>query len=213
MTELSNIWKIWSMVTTIHENTSKYLYNLLENNYYNHIQKIYKLKNKLEIMYLPQISILKIEHFVLLQYYFVYLINRSNNFFVTFFINGFYLNDLVNERLIDEYYADTTIKKNIIKFKNNSYTLLYYLLTLKLFYVSTMNFYYKFIWSFILSSFWLLNQINQTYKKRIENIDYDYSRILIITSNKETIYNIIYYTNFFKFQLFIIFLNIFMFFI
>jgi hypothetical protein len=213
MTELSNLWKIWSIVTTIHKNTSKYLYNLLENNYYNHIQKIYKLKNKLEIMYLPQISILKIEHFVLLQYYFVYLINRSNSFFVTFFINGFYLNDLVNERLIDEYYNDTTIKKNIIKFKNNSYTLLYYLLTLKLFYVSTMNFYYKFMWSFMLTSYWLLNQINVTYKKRIENIDYDYPRILIITSNKETIYNIIHYTNFFKFQLFIIFLNIFMLFI
>lgn len=209
----SQILSIIKRVTTIHETASNYLYELLENNYYNHIQKIYKLKNKLEIMYLPKISILKAEHFVLLQYYFVYLINKSNNYFVTFFINGFYLNDLVNEKIINEYYNDTNTKKNIISLKNNSYTFLYYLISLKLFYVSVMNIYYKIIWFSLLSSFWLLNQINIAYKKRIKEKEYDYPRLLIITSNKETINNIIQYTNIFQFQLFIIFLNIFLLFI
>lgn len=209
------------LISDLYEKASNYLFKVIKNNYFVHIKKLYSLSNDQEIISLPKISIIKPEHFILLQYYFVYLVTNSNKFFVTFFVNGLYINDLLTQKLINNFFPLSEIKNQTFIHQNKkhhkllsySYTLLYYLLFLKLFFSSMLNI-YKILWFTTLSSLSLLNSINITYKKRLENsANDDYSRLLIITSNKETMKKIIKYTNIYDYGLFIIFLNIFLLFI
>lgn len=214
------------LILDLYEKASNYLFKVIKNNYYVHIKKLYNLTNDQEIISLPKISIIKPEHFILLQYYFVYLVTNSNKFFVTFFVNGLYINDLLTQKVINNFSPLSETKNQIItqlntnnenkkqhKLLSYSYTLLYYLIFLKLFFSSMLNI-YKILWFTTLSSLSLLNSINITYKKRFENsANDDYSRLLIITSNKEIMKKIIQYTNLYDYGLFIIFLNIFLLFI
>jgi hypothetical protein len=132
-------------------------------------------------------------------------------------------------------------QKNLIYFKKYSSMILYYTIFFKMYISCSINFYYKFILFSFLSSYYLLYNINFTYKRRLEyiqnnknnkndndknennknendknendkneNIGDDYSRLLLFTSNKNTLKEVIKYTEIFKFSLFIFFLNIFL---
>jgi len=210
-----------------HNQIADYFFELLENNYYKHLKQLYNKKID-EIMNIEKISILKAEHFILLQYYFVYLINKSitnkSYIFITIFTNGFYSLDIINNKIINNFYLEK--QKNLIYFKKYSSLILYYTIFFKMYISCSINFYYKFLLSSFLSSYYLLYNINFTYKKRLEYIqnnkndknenyknidnDYDYSRLLLFTSNKNTLKEVIKYTEIFKFSLFIFFLNIFL---
>jgi len=208
-----------------HNQIADYFFELLENNYYKHLKQLYNKKIN-EIMNIEKISILKAEHFILLQYYFVYLINKSittkSYIFITIFTNGFYSLDIINNKIINNFYLEK--QNNLIYFKKYSSLILYYTIFFKMYISCSINFYYKFLLSSFLSSYYLLYNINFTYKKRLEyiqnnkndknenykNIDNDYSRLLLFTSNKNTLKEAIKYTEIFKFPLFIFFLNIFL---
>ena len=220
-----------------HNQIADYFFELLENNYYKHLKQLYNKKID-EIMNIEKISILKAEHFILLQYYFVYLINKSittkSYIFITIFTNGFYSLDITNNKIINNFYIEK--QKNLIYFKKYSSIILYYTIFFKMYISCSINFYYKFLLFSFLSSYYLLYNINFTYKKRLEyiqnnkndndkndndknnndinkndkNIDNDYSRLLLFTSNKNTLKEVIKYTEIFKFPLFIFFFNIFL---
>jgi len=202
-----------------HTQIANYFFNLLENNYYVHLKQLYNKKID-EIMNIEKITILKSEHFILLQYYFVYLINNSithkSFIFITLFLNGFYSLDIMNSKMIDTFYIDD--KNRLINLKHYSFYILYYTIFLQTYISCSVNIYNKIIFSSVLSSYYLLYKINSSYKKRINCIennikDEDYNRLLVFTSNKETLKSVIKYTEIFRYKIFIFFLNIFLLFI
>ena len=202
-----------------HTQIANYFFDLLENNYYIHLKQLYNKKID-EIMNIEKITILKSEHFILLQYYFIYLINNSitskSFIFITLFLNGFYSLDIMNTRMINNFYNDD--KNSLIKLKHYSFYVLYYTIFLKTYISCSINLFNKIIFSSFLSSYYLLYKINSSYKKRVNCIennikDESYNRLLVFTSNKETLKSIIKYTEIFKYKIFIFFLNIFLLFI
>jgi hypothetical protein len=202
-----------------HTQIANYFFNLLENNYYVHLKQLYNKKID-EIMNIEKITILKSEHFILLQYYFVYLINNSithkSFIFITLFLNGFYSLDIMNSKMIDTFYIDD--KNRLINLKHYSFYILYYTIFLQTYISCSINIYNKIIFSSVLSSYYLLYKINSSYKKRINCIennikDEDYNRLLVFTSNKDTLKTVIKYTEIFRYKIFIFFLNIFLLFI
>ena len=202
-----------------HTQIANYFFNLLENNYYVHLKQLYNKKID-EIMNIEKITILKSEHFILLQYYFVYLINNSitnkSFIFITLFLNGFYSLDIMNSKMIDIFYIDD--KNRLINLKHYSFYILYYTIFLQTYISCSINIYNKIICSSVLSSYYLLYKINSSYKKRINCIennikDEDYNRLLVFTSNKDTLKTVIKYTEIFRYKIFIFLLNIFLLFI
>lgn len=202
-----------------HTQIANYFFNLLENNYYVHLKQLYNKKID-EIMNIEKITILKSEHFILLQYYFVYLINNSithkSIIFITLFLNGFYSLDIMNSKMIDTFYNDD--KNRLINLKNYSFYILYYTIFLQTYISCSINIYNKIICSSVLSSYYLLYKINSSYKKRINCIennikDENYNRLLVFTSNKDTLKTVIKYTEIFRYKIFIFLLNIFLLFI
>ena len=202
-----------------HTQIANYFFNLLENNYYVHLKQLYNKKID-EIMNIEKITILKSEHFILLQYYFVYLINNSithkSFIFITLFLNGFYSLDIMNSKMIDTFYIDD--KNRLINLKHYSFYILYYTIFLQTYISCSVNIYNKIIFSSVLSSYYLLYKINSSYKKRINCIennikDEDYNRLLVFTSNKNTLKTVIKYTEIFRYKIFIFLLNIFLLFI
>lgn len=202
-----------------HTQIANYFFDLLENNYYVHLKQLYNKKID-EIMNIEKITILKSEHFILLQYYLVYLINNSitnkSIIFITLFLNGFYSLDIMNSKMIDTFYNDD--KNRLINLKHYSFYILYYTIFLQTYISCSINIYNKIICSSVLSSYYLLYKINSSYKKRINCIennikDEDYNRLLVFTSNKETLKTVIKYTEIFRYKIFIFLLNIFLLFI
>ena len=202
-----------------HIQIANYFFDLLENNYYIHLKQLYNKKID-EIMNIEKITILKSEHFILLQYYFIYLINTSitnkSFIFITLFLNGFYSLDIMNTRMINNFYNDD--KNSLINLKHYSFYVLYYTIFLKTYISCSINLFNKIIFSSFLSSYYLLYKINSSYKKRVNCIennikDEDYNRLLVFTSNKETLNSVIKYTEIFRYKIFIFFLNIFLLFI
>ena len=202
-----------------HTQIANYFFDLLENNYYIHLKQLYNKKID-EIMNIEKITILKSEHFILLQYYFIYLINTSitnkSFIFITLFLNGFYSLDIMNTRMINNFYNDD--KNSLINLKHYSFYVLYYTIFLKTYISCSINLFNKIIFSSFLSSYYLLYKINSSYKKRVNCIennikDEDYNRLLVFTSNKETLKSVIKYTEIFRYKIFIFFLNIFLLFI
>ena len=104
-----------------HTQIANYFFDLLENNYYIHLKQLYNKKID-EIMNIQKITILKAEHFILLQYYFIYLINTSitnkSFIFITLFLNGFYSLDIMNTTMINNFYNDD--KNRLINLKHYS---------------------------------------------------------------------------------------------
>ena len=125
-----------------HNKIADYFFELLENNYYIYLKQIYNKKIN-EIMNIEKITILKSEHFILLQYYFIYLINKGITYksyiLITLFINGFYCLDILNEKIINNFYIEK--KKNLINLKNYSTIILYYIIFLKLYISCSINIY------------------------------------------------------------------------
>jgi hypothetical protein len=202
-----------------HTQIANYFFDLLENNYYIHLKQLYNKKID-EIMNIEKITILKAEHFILLQYYFIYLINTSitnkSYIFITLFLNGFYSLDIMNSTMINNFYNDD--KNRLINLKHYSFYILYYTIFLKTYISCTINLFNKIIFSSFLSSYYLLYKINSSYKKRVNCIennikDESYNRLLVFTSNKETLKSVIKYTEIFRYKIFIFFLNIFLLFI
>ena len=202
-----------------HTQIANYFFDLLENNYYIHLKQLYNKKID-EIMNIEKVTILKAEHFILLQYYFIYLINTSitnkSYIFITLFLNGFYSLDIMNTTMINNFYNDD--KNRLINLKHYSFYVLYYTIFLKTYISCTINLFNKIIFSSFLSSYYLLYKINSSYKKRVNCIennikDEDYNRLLVFTSNKETLKSIIKYTEIFRYKIFIFFLNVFLLFI
>ena len=202
-----------------HTQIAKYFFDLLENNYYIHLKQLYNKKID-EIMNIEKVTILKAEHFILLQYYFIYLINTSitnkSFIFITLFLNGFYSLDIMNTTMINNFYNDD--KNRLINLKHYSFYILYYTIFLKTYVSCSINIYNKIIFSSFLSSYYLLYKINSSYKKRVNCIennikDENYNRLLVFTSNKETLKTVIKYTEIFRYKIFIFFLNIFLLFI
>ena len=202
-----------------HTQIANYFFDLLENNYYVHLKKLYNKKID-EIMNIEKITILKAEHFILLQYYFIYLINTSitnkSYIFITLFLNGFYSLDIMNTTMINNFYNDD--KNRLINLKHYSFYILYYTFFFKTYISCSINLFNKIIFSSFLSSYYLLYKINSSYKKRVNCIennikDENYNRLLVFTSNKETLKSVIKYTEIFRYKIFIFFLNIFLLFI
>jgi len=202
-----------------HTQIANYFFDLLENNYYVHLKQLYNKKID-EIMNIEKVTILKAEHFILLQYYFIYLINCSitnqSYIFITLFLNGFYSLDIMNSTMINNFYNDD--KNNLINLKHYSFYILYYTIFLKTYISCSINLFNKIILSSFLSSYYLLYKINSSYKKRVNCIennikDENYNRLLVFTSNKETLKSVIKYTEIFRYKIFIFFLNIFLLFI
>jgi hypothetical protein len=202
-----------------HTQIANYFFDLLENNYYIHLKQLYNKKID-EIMNIEKITILKSEHFILFQYYFIYLINSSitnkSFIFITLFLNGFYSLDIMNTTMINKFYNDD--KNRLINLKHYSFYVLYYTIFLKTYVSCSINIYNKIIFSSFLSSYYLLYKINSSYKKRVNCIennikDENYNRLLVFTSNKETLKTVIKYTEIFRYKIFIFFLNIFLLFI
>ena len=202
-----------------HTQIANYFFDLLENNYYIHLKQLYNKKID-EIMNIEKITILKSEHFILLQYYFIYLINTSitnkSFIFITLFLNGFYSLDIMNTKMINNFYNDD--KNRLINLKQYSFYILYYTIFLKTYISCNINLFNKIVLSSFLSFYYLLYKINSTYKKRVNCIennikDENYNRLLVFTSNKETLKSIIKYTEIFRYKIFIFFLNIFLLFI
>ena len=202
-----------------HTQIANYFFNLLENNYYVHLKQLYNKKID-EIMNIEKITILKSEHFILLQYYFVYLINNSitnkSFIFITLFLNGFYSLDIMNTTMINTFYNDD--KNRLINLKQYSFYILYYTIFLKTYISCSINLFNKVILSSFLSSYYLLYKINSTYKKRVNCIennikDENYNRLLVFTSNKDKLKTVIKYTEIFRYKIFIFLLNIFLLFI
>jgi len=202
-----------------HTQIANYFFDLLENNYYIHLKQLYNKKID-EIMNIEKITILKSEHFILLQYYFIYLINTSitnkSFIFITLFLNGFYSLDIMNTKMINNFYNDD--KNRLINLKQYSFYILYYTIFLKTYISCNINLFNKIVLSSFLSFYYLLYKINSTYKKRVNCIennikDEEYNRLLVFTSNKETLKSIIKYTEIFRYKIFIFFLNIFLLFI
>jgi len=202
-----------------HTQIAKYFFDLLENNYYIHLKQLYNKKID-EIMNIEKVTILKAEHFILLQYYFIYLINTSitnkSFIFITLFLNGFYSLDIMNTTMINNFYNDD--KNRLINLKHYSFYILYYTFFFKTYISCSINLFNKIIFSSFLSSYYLLYKINSSYKKRVNCIENnikeeDYNRLLVFTSNKETLKSVIKYTEIFRYKIFIFFLNIFLLFI
>jgi hypothetical protein len=202
-----------------HTQIANYFFDLLENNYYVHLKQLYNKKIN-EIMNIEKVTILKSEHFILLQYYFIYLINTSitnkSFIFITLFLNGFYSLDIMNTTMINNFYNDD--KNRLINLKHYSFYVLYYTIFLKTYISCSINLFNKIIFSSFLSSYYLLYKINSSYKKRVNCIennikDENYNRLLVFTSNKETLKSIIKYTEIFRYKIFIFFLNVFLLFI
>ena len=202
-----------------HTQIANYFFDLLENNYYIHLKQLYNKKID-EIMNIEKVTILKAEHFILLQYYFIYLINASitnkSFIFITLFLNGFYSLDIMNSKMINNFYNDD--KNRLINLKHYSFYILYYTFFFKTYISCSISLFNKIIFSSFLSSYYLLYKINSSYKKRVSCIennikDESYNRLLVFTSNKETLKSFIKYTEIFKYKIFIFFLNIFLLFI
>ena len=202
-----------------HTQIANYFFDLLENNYYVHLKQLYNKKID-EIMNIEKITILKAEHFILLQYYFIYLINTSitnkSFIFITLFLNGFYSLDIMNSKMINNFYNDD--KNRLINLKHYSFYILYYTFFFKTYISCSISLFNKIIFSSFLSSYYLLYKINSSYKKRVSCIennikDESYNRLLVFTSNKETLKSVIKYTEIFRYKIFIFFLNIFLLFI
>jgi uncharacterized protein (UPF0248 family) len=151
---------------------ANYFFDLLENNYYIHLKQLYNKKID-EIMNIEKITILKAEHFILLQYYFIYLINNSitnkSFIFITLFLNGFYSLDIMNTTMINNFYNDD--KNRLINLKYYSFYILYYTIFLKTYISCSINLFNKIIFSSCLSSYYLLYKINSSYKKRVNCIE------------------------------------------
>jgi hypothetical protein len=202
-----------------HTQIANFFFDLLENNYYIHLKQLYNKKID-EIMNIEKVTILKAEHFILLQYYFIYLINNSitnkSFIFITLFLNSFYSLDIMNTKMINNFYNDD--KNRLLNLKDYSFYILYYTFFLKIYISCSINLFNKIIFSSFLSSYYLLYNINSSYKKRVNCIennikDENYNRLLVFTSNKETLKSVIKYTEIFRYKIFIFFLNIFLLFI
>jgi hypothetical protein len=175
-----------------------------------------KISMFLDFIYYKNIIILKPDYFIYLQYYFTYTffyyITNKNILLYSTSLHLIHINNLLFKNLCLKYNYKP---KNNIKFiKNINYLLFMYLFLIKLIFIKKI---------YILTNiliFYIFYIINILYKKRLKCIenkkDFTYFshffKLLIITPNKKNIENIIYYTSFFSYSNYLIFINILLYF-
>ena len=199
----------------LHNLITTKIVNFLECVYYNNLEKLNNIKIT-ELFHISKYPILKPDYFIYLQYYFIYkflhYITLKNIFKYSISLHLFHVNGLIYDNLIIKY--DYTPINNILYLKNTSYLLFIYLFLFK---ISFLNIWiYKKI--FLISNFltfYSLMQINTLYKERLNSIELKTEfkhplKILMITPNKNTIQNIIKYTNIFTYSNFLLLINIYM---
>jgi len=209
----------------IHKKIANYFFDILDTYYYKNLQKIYNTSITEVLNNIYKINVIKPEVYIYTQYYFIFLLNKSitaKSYFLTpIFLHGFYIMDKLSTQIITTYQYNNN--RNINYLKKTSYILFYYSLYFKILFSSIYN-YQKIVLLTILSTYYILMNVNYVYKKRIEyikNKNYDnnnddtryLSKLLIITSNIDTMNKIIKYTNIFNYSLFLGIMNLFLFFI
>jgi len=208
----------------IHKKLSNYFFDILDTYYYKNLQKIYNTSITEVLNNIFKINIIKPEVYVYIQYYFIFLLNKSvsaKSYFLTpVFLHGFYIMDKLSTQIITTYQYNN--HRNINYLKKTSYILFYYSLYFKILFSHIYN-YQKVLLLTVLSTYYILMNVNYVYKQRIEyikNKNYDnnddtryFSKILIITSNIDTMNKIIKYTNIFNYSLFLGIINLSLFFI
>jgi hypothetical protein len=208
----------------IHKKLSNYFFDILDTYYYKNLQKIYNTSITEVLNNIYKINIIKPEVYIYTQYYFIFLLNKSittkSYFLTSIFLHGFYIMDKLSTQIITTYQYNNN--RNINYLKKTSYILFYYSIYFKILFSSIYN-YQKFTLLTLLSTYYILMNVNYVYKKRIEyikNKNYDnndenryFSKILIITSNIDNMNKIIKYTNIFNYSLFLGIINLSLFFI
>jgi hypothetical protein len=198
---------------SIHNIISHKITDLLENIYYNNLQKLYNI-NILQIFNISNFTVIKPYYFVYLQYYLIYLffhyITFKNTIKYTLSLHMYYICDNIYDNLVIKY--NYTSIHNIKYLKNISKFLFLYLLFFKILFLKIWIFKQLFLIS-VLSLFYLLTNINELYKERLQSIelkkDFNHPlKILIITPNINTIKYIINKTNIFTFTNFLFLTNI-----
>lgn len=198
---------------SIHELISNKITFLLDNFYYNNLKNLYN-KKLCDIFQCYSFPIIKPDYFVFTQYYFIYLffynMTRNNIIKYTFSLHMIYVSGIVFENLAKIYNYNS--KYNIIYLKDLSYLLFIYLLFFKILFLKIILF-KKIITISILSTFYLLFNINDLYKYRLKSIETKENfrhplQILVFSPNIKYIKNIINKTSFFTFTNFLLLTNI-----
>lgn len=198
---------------SFHDYISKKCSDLLDIVYYSHIRKIYNdsLSN---IFNNKKIPIIQPDYFVFMQYYFIYTffnyISSKSCILYSLSLHSTHISGLVFDNLLKKYEYNPL--KNSVFLKNNSYFLFNYLFFFKILFLEN-KFYKKILLNLSIYIFYLLYNINDIYKERLEciNLKKEFShplKILVLTPNKKTIENIIKKTDFFNYSNYLFFINI-----
>ena len=185
---------------SLHYKIAEKITTFLDFIYYNNLKQLYN--NFIEI------SIIKPDIFVYLQYYltytFLYYITNNNLLLYSSSLHLIHINGIIFNNLCIKY--NYIPIKNTYFLKDVNYSLFIYLFCLKLYF-------YKKIYLLInVLLFYIIYNINKIYKKRLECINTKkefkhFLKIIIITPNKKTIENIIYITQIFSYSNFLLFIN------
>ena len=196
---------------SFHTKIANIFTSLLDNIYYNNLQKIYKnTYDTLDKIFIYcKIPVIKPDFFVYMQYYFIYTffyyITNENLLFYSISLHLTHINGLIYQKLCIKY--NYTPIANIDFLRNSNYLLFMYLFFLKFLFLN------KIFLLISMSLFYIMHNINITYKDRLKSIENKKEfnhplKILIITSNKKNIENIIYNTRFFTYSNYLFFINI-----
>jgi len=198
---------------SFHDYISKKCSDLLDIIYYSHIKKIYN-DSMNNIFNNKKIAIIQPDYFIFMQYYFIYTcfhyISNKSCILYSLSLHSTHISGLVFDNLLKKYEYNPL--KNSIFLKNNSYFLFNYLFFFNILFLKN-NFYKKILVNFSIYIFYLLYNINDIYKARLEciNLKKEFShplKILILTPNKKIIENIIKKTDFFNYSNYLFFINI-----
>jgi hypothetical protein len=190
----------------------------LDNNYYNNLKKLYN-ENLENIFLYNKIPIVKPEYFVFLQYYFIYTffyyISNKNIFMYSISLHLTHINGLIFDNLVKKY--NYVPVNNIIYLKDNSYLLFSYLFFFKIIFYKAI-FRKKIILLFILSTYYLMLNINNVYRERLLCLELKkdfkhYLHFLIISPDIIFIKKVIDYSINFNYGNLLFLINILIFFI
>jgi hypothetical protein len=195
-----------------HKIISDKIASFFDNIYYNNLKKLYN-ENLGNIFIYNKFPIIKPEYFVYIQYYFIYTffyyISNKNLFMYSISLHLTHISGLVYDNLILKY--DYHPEHNIIYLKDNSYFLFMYLFYFKIIFYK-IRFKKKIFILSIISIFYIIININNVYKERLECIklkkDFKHKlNFLIISPDKIFIEKVIDYTKNFNYNNFLFFIN------
>jgi len=196
---------------------SNYITEFLDYIYYNNLTKLYNLQIS-DLLINKNHPIIAPEFFIYLNYYlnyeFFYYLNKENIFLYSLSLHTMYINHLIYNNLCKKYNYISNYNVNFLI--NTNYALFAYFLFLKIMFLDII-FFKKFIFNLLMFGFLFITCINKVYNERLLTInnkkDMNHPlKILIFTSNKKLIENIIISTRFFVFENLLVFLNVLLYF-